>query len=139
MDRYLEANIIFSKFSREYMQLKSDLPIRPSEMGVLNIIVRREGLFTPMKLAEMLEVSKPMVATHISVLEKKGYITRKSLEEDKRSFYVIPTNKAKELVKTATKEMNNQLAKLEDSLGESDFNDLVRLIGKAVQNLKENI
>ena len=40
MDKYLKANIIFSKFSRDYVGLKKDLPIRPSEMGVLNIITK---------------------------------------------------------------------------------------------------
>lgn len=32
MDKYLEANAVFSKFSRDYIELKRDLPIRPSEM-----------------------------------------------------------------------------------------------------------
>lgn len=40
---YLMANAELSKFSRNYMQLKKSLPIRPSEMGVLNIIVQTSG------------------------------------------------------------------------------------------------
>lgn len=86
MDRYLESNIVFSKFSRNYIDLKKNLPIRPSEMGVLNIVVQREGLFTPLMIAELLEVSKPMITTHIAILEKKGYVTRQLSQEDKRSF-----------------------------------------------------
>lgn len=74
MDKYVNANIIFSKFSRSYMNLKKDLPIRPSEMGVLNIITKREGLFTPIMIAELLEVTRPMVASHISILEKKDIL-----------------------------------------------------------------
>lgn len=72
MDRFLNANIILSKFCVSFAKLKKDLPIRPSEMGVLNIIVQRDGLFTPLMIAELLEVSKPMITAHISVLEKKG-------------------------------------------------------------------
>lgn len=139
MDKYIEANIIFSKFSRDYMELKKDLPIRPSEMGVLNIIVQRGGLFTPLMIAELLEVSKPMVTTHIIVLEKKGYVTRKPLNEDKRSFYVLPTEKAKELVRTTAEKMNKQLSILENFLGEKDFVALTNLLDKATQNLKENL
>lgn len=38
MDQYFFANAVFSKFSKNYMDLKKGLPIRPSEMGVLNIL-----------------------------------------------------------------------------------------------------
>lgn len=42
MDKYVEADRVFSMFCKNYKELKKDLPIRPSEMGVLNIIVQRE-------------------------------------------------------------------------------------------------
>ena len=71
MDKYTMANMIFAKFSRDYMTLKKNLPIRPSEMGVLNIITKREGLFTPLMIADLLGVSKPMVTTPVFALEKK--------------------------------------------------------------------
>lgn len=76
MDRYLNANIILSKFCVSFAKLKKDLPIRPSEMGVLNIVVQRDGLFTPLMIVELLEVSKPMITAHISVLEKRATFTR---------------------------------------------------------------
>lgn len=139
MDKYLEANIIFSKFARDYMELKKDLPIRPSEMGVLNIIVQREGLFTPLMISELLEVSKPMITAHIRVLEKKRYVTREFSKDDKRSFFVLPTNKAKVLVKTTNEKMNCQLSGLERFLGEKDFNNLTNLLERAIQNLRETL
>lgn len=131
MDKYINANIIFSKFSRTYMNLKKDLPIRPSEMGVLNIITKREGLFTPIMIAELLEVTKPMVASHISVLEKKGYITKQYSKTDKRSFYIIPTNKAIKLVKDVENELNKKLIKLENELGQDNFNNLIFILENA--------
>lgn len=128
MEKYLKANIVFSKFSRNYMALKKDLPIRPSEMGVLNIITKREGLFTPVMIAELLEVTKPMVANHISVLEDKGYIIKEYLKNDKRSFYVIPTDKAKKLVKEAEYKLNKKLINLENKLGIQRFDELIKTL-----------
>lgn len=139
MDKYLEANIVLSKFSRDYMELKKDLPIRPSEMAVLNIIVKREGLFTPLMIAELLEVSKPMITSHINVLEKKGYVTRKASKEDKRSIYVLPTDKAKDLVDLMTAKTNRQLAELEQHLGKDNFALMISLIDKTNTNIKQNI
>ena len=117
------------------MELKKDLPMRPSEMGVLNIITKREGLFTPIMIAQLLEVSKHMVTNHITVLEKKGYILRQSCANDKRSFYVIPADKAISLVKEVEKNLNNHLKNIEEYLGKEKFEFLIHLI--KFKNIKE--
>lgn len=137
MDRYAEANVILSKFCKGYMELKKELPIRPSEMAVLNIIVQRGGLFTPLMIAQMLEVSKPMITAHISVLEKKKYITKEQSKEDKRSFYVVPTEKARELVAAAGKSTKNHLKYMENALGADDYERLLSVLGEANKILTE--
>lgn len=131
MDKYVNANMIFSKFSSKYMDLKKDLPIRPSEMGVLNIITRRGGLFTPIMIAELLEVTKVMVTNHISSLEENGYIVRQYLANDKRSFYVIPTEKAKDLVLEVEAKLNAKLMKLEEKIGSKKFEELLLTLEEA--------
>lgn len=138
MDKYLNANIVFSKFCTKYLNLKKDLPIRPSEMGVLNIIVKRDGLFTPIMIAELLEVTKPMVANHIAILEKKGYIIKDYSKKDKRSFFVIPTEKAYSLVQDAEAKLNKKLKNLEEKLGNDKFDELIDLLKNAKEFLEEN-
>lgn len=139
MDKYINANIAFSRFSRDYLELKKDLPIRPSEMGMLNIITRREGLHTPIMIAELLGVSKPMVAAHISALEEKGYIYKDFSPSDKRSFYVLPTEKAKKLVDEFEKKLNEHLKVIEDNLGKENFTLLIDLISKTQKILEKEI
>ncbi len=128
MDKYARANVILSKFCKGYMELKKDLPIRPSQMAVLNIIVQKEGIFTPLMIAELLEVSKPMITAHITALEKKEYITKQYSKEDKRSFYVIPTQKAKKLVEKATQKTKEHLQCLESELGSDAFEELLTIL-----------
>lgn len=137
MDKYTGANIVFSKFGRDYAELKKDLPIRPSEMGVLNIITKREGLYTPVMIAELLGVSKPMVAAHISVLEENGYIYKDFSSSDKRSFYVLPTDKAKALVSEAEAKLNEHLQMIESKLGSDRFALLVELADEALSALNQ--
>lgn len=139
MDKYMNANVIFSKFSRDYMELKKDLPIRPSEMGVLNIITKREGKYTPLMIADLLGVSKPMVAAHVSVLEKKGYVYREYSSTDKRSFYVMPTEKAVALADESEEKLNNVLKNVEEELGEEKFSLLVGLLETTQKILKQEI
>lgn len=140
MDKYMDANIVFSKFSRDYTWLKKDLPIRQSEMAVINIITQRDGKYTPLAISELLGVSKPMVASLISSLEEKGYIEKEPFETDKRSFYVIPSEMAMSLAEKFNEKQRTNLKTLESSLGDGEFDELVRLVGKAqaiVEKMKE--
>lgn len=131
MDKYILANAQFAKFSRNYMEHKKNLPIRPSEMGVLNIIVEFPGPHTSVMLARLLGVSKPMITSHLSVLLKKGYVTKQQSSEDKRVFYIQPTEKALSLVASAKKDTMVQLTRLVQEMGQDDFHNLIRLVEDA--------
>lgn len=137
MNKYMGANIVFSKFSRDFTELKNYLPIRPSEMSLLNIIVRRKRDLTPLALAEIMAVSKPMIAAHIQALEKKGYIYKEQSSEDKRSFFVRPTEKAVELCAQYEEKQTERLNELMEKLGEEEFCELVRLMDKAQRAIRE--
>ncbi|MBQ8504522.1 MAG: winged helix-turn-helix transcriptional regulator [Clostridia bacterium] len=137
MDKYMNANMVFSKFSRDYMELKKDLPIRPSEMAVVNIITKRDGDFTPLSIAELLGVSKPMIAAHIAVLEKKGYIYKEGSELDKRSFYVRPTEKAQLLADESEAKQTELLKNVENRLGEKKFSELICILDETQTILDE--
>ena len=131
MDKYFTANAVLSIFSKSYMELKKDLPIRPSEMGVLNIITQTPGPHTPLMLAGALKVSKPMITAHLTSLTDKGYITKQPSSEDKRAYYILPTEKARALVKCAKDDLYQRLDQLVDGMGEKQFDLLVKLAGEA--------
>lgn len=138
MDKYFAANAVLSIFAKNYMELKKGLPIRPSEMGVLNIITETEGPYTPVKLADLLGVSKQMITAHINSLEDKGYITKAPCSQDKRAYYILPTDKALELVEWAKADLNGKLKDLENEIGPDGFNTLVELAEKANEIMKAN-
>lgn len=131
MNKYFMANAALSMFSKNYMGLKKGLPIRPSEMGVLNIITQTQGPHTPVLLAGLLNVSKPMITAHLAALSEKGYIKKERSPEDKRVFFVLPTEKGSALVKDAKADLDRQLGQLEQEMGPDEFNDLVELVRKA--------
>ena len=137
MNKFMGANVVFSKFSRDFTELKNYLPIRPSEMALLNIIVRRKRDFTPLILAEVMAVSKPMIAAHIQALEKNGYIYKEQSAEDKRSFYVRPTDKAIALCAEYESKQTERLNEIASKLGDEEFDELVRLMDKAQRVIRE--
>lgn len=137
MDPYFEANAVLSMFSKNYMELKRGLPIRPSEMGVLNILAATPGPHTSVMLAQMLGVSKPMITAHLASLSGKGYIIKQQSSEDKRAYYVLPTEKALALVERAKVDTNRQLVHLMKAMGQNEFDTLITLAKKANEILKE--
>ncbi len=131
MDEYANANRAFSKFSIGYMSLKKDLPIRPSEMGVLNIVEHHKEDLTPLALAEMMGVSKPMITAHIQALTEKGYIYKEISGGDKRSFFVRSTEKGKELAKNFEARCTEYLKKIEMKLGKAEFRVFIQMLENA--------
>ena len=113
------------------MELKKGLPIRPSEMGVLNILAEIPGPHTPALLAELLGVSKPMVTAHLNALTEKGYVVKEPSGEDKRVCYIRPTEKALELVEQAKMDTCRQLQRMIEKMGQDNFQLLVNLIAEA--------
>lgn len=111
--------------------LMNCLSIRPSEMGVLNIITQTPAPHTPVLLADLLGVSKPMITAHLNDLAKKGYIEKRQSPDDKRIFYILPTEKALILVHRAKMDLDQSLERLAKEMGEEEFDDLVRLAEKA--------
>lgn len=138
MNKYLTANAVLSIFSKNYMELKNGLPIRPSEMGVLNIVTETPGPHTPVMLAELLRVSKPMITAHITSLMNKGYIIKQPSMEDKRVYYILPTEKGIALVESAKLELNQHLEYLKDGMGQEKFDSLVTLAQEANRILEAN-
>lgn len=139
MADFFIANAVLSVFSKNYMELKKGLPIRPSEMGVLNIITRTSGYHTPVQLAGLLRVSKPMITAHLTTLSKKGYITKQQSADDKRVFYILPTKKALALVESSNADLNQHLEKLVAEMGQDEFDKLVSLAQKANGILQKEV
>ena len=131
MNQYFVVNAVLSMFSKNYMELKKGLPVCPSEMGVLNIIAETPAPHTPAILAGLLGVSKPMITAHITSLEKKGYITKQQSQKDKREYHILLTEKGRELVDSAKLEMNRQIERLRDGMGQEKFDLFITLAEEA--------
>lgn len=138
MDKYFEVNAALSLFCKNYMELKKGLPVRPSEMGVLNIITGRPGPHTPVMVAQLLGVSKPMITALLTSLAEKGYITKEPSKDDKRAYYIIPSEKALALVESAKQEMDGHFSRIIDGMGQDNFEALVRLAQMANNVMEAN-
>jgi DNA-binding MarR family transcriptional regulator len=125
-----------SLFCRLNINIKRDLPVRSSEMGLLILVVKSESPVTSIMAADFFKVSKPMIAAMVASLVKKGYLEKTPSENDKRSYILRPTKKAALLVEEAYQEYFRVMELLRAKMG-SDFKKLIPLLEQANEILLE--
>lgn len=131
MDSLLKSADVVSLFCRIHVNMRHDLPIRSSEMGLLIYINQSEEAPSSVDAAAFFKVSKPMVARMVRSLEKNDYIERGASPNAQRRFTLVLTEKAKALVKETTGEYLKNMSLMREGLGEQDFDTLMRLLDKA--------
>lgn len=142
MDEFFNGAETLSLFCRTFLNLKRNIPIRNSEMGLLIYLVRSTEAneeITSQQIGQFLKISKPMVTTMTSSLLKDNYIIRLQDESDKRSFKLIPTEKAKVLVHSTYQEYLKAFVVLKEEMGDENYHLLIDLVDQAnVILIKEN-
>lgn len=124
-------------FCRLNLNVKKDIPVRSSEMGLLIYLVKSEGENTPVEASKYFKVSKGMITKMITSLSKGGYIVKEQSTVDKRSYILVATEKAVELVNDTYSENFKTMHALQSGLGEKDFKKLEELLEKANKILLE--
>lgn len=137
MNKMIKVSEQVSLFCRLNINTKRELPIRSSEMGALIYLVKTEEEKTPNAVAQFFKVSKAMATNIVSSLLASGYIEKKQSETDKRSFLLIPTDKAVRLVEDTYEEYFKMMSILESKMGTRKFYELVRLLEIANEILLE--
>ena len=102
----ISQNIVFQHFQ----QLLSKYDITPAQCGVLNCLWDR-GNLTPTEIRTILHLEPSSISGLLERMEKKGLITRKLSQNNKRKIIVSPTEKTlkiKNEVENIILELNNR-------------------------------
>lgn len=137
MDKMIKSSEQISLFCRLNMNTKRKLPIRSSEMGMLIYLVKTEEEKTPNAAARFFKVSKAMATNMVTSLLAQGYIEKKQSETDRRSYLLIPTDKAVRFVENTYGEYYRMMSVLESRMGEKKFDALINLIQTANEIILE--
>lgn len=138
----MKENIIacedaISRFCRLQINIKRELPIRASEMGVLIYVEKSNKQATPIMISNFFGITKPSVTEMVNSLVKKGYLIKIPSKVDKRSYTLGVTQKGYELLETTHKEYFRGIEILEERMGYEDFKLFIQLLQKANKILNE--
>lgn len=124
-------------FCRLHMNTKRDIPIRPSEMGVLIFTHKQNMPVTPLMISNFFKIAKPSVTSMINALMKKDYLYKEPSTTDGRSYIVSVTDKGRQLVVSTFDEYFKTMELLKNRMGSIEFSLLIKLIQKANDILSE--
>lgn len=110
---------------------------RSSEMGMLIYLVKTDGEKTAKGIADFFKVTKAMATNMSSALLKNGFLEKQQQENDKRSFLLLPTAKAVQLVNETYEEYMKEMHILKKNMGGDAFNSLIALLELANDILLE--
>ncbi len=128
---------VIEKFCRLNMNVKRDIPIRSSEMGVLIYISNKSDIVTPLDISNFLGVTKPSVTPIVNTLINDGYLNKIPSMIDKRSYNLSLTSKAQDLLKLSLEKYIASINILKDGLGDADYKLLIELLDKSNEILRK--
>lgn len=128
---------IIGMFCRLKMNIKHDLPVRSSEMGVLIYIQKQQEDVTPSMISDFFKIAKPSVTSMVSSLVKKGYLDKIMSDTDKRSYALRMTRKGNELLDSTFSEYYSTINELSERMGKEAFDQFIRLMQMANDIMEE--
>jgi DNA-binding MarR family transcriptional regulator len=126
----ISADVV-AMFCRLQMNLRRDIPIRPSEMGVLIFTQKQSDQVTPLMISNFFRIAKPSVTAMVNSLIKKDYLLKIPSPTDGRSYTIETTDKGRELVESTYNEYFRTMELLKKEMGDKDFSLFIELIQKA--------
>ena len=131
-------------FRKTHMQERAAGLIK-GEFFMLNVLKDAPKPMQPRDLSDELQVSTARIAAMLNSLEKKGYIQREMDASDRRKIIVSLTPVGLHFANHHLADMQCNLAKLLEQMGEVDAKEYVRLVGKILEivstsnDLKESV
>jgi DNA-binding MarR family transcriptional regulator len=116
---------------RLHMNTKRNLPIRPSEMGVLIFAQKSSTPVTPLMISQFFKITKPSVTSLVTALVNQGYLIKELSDVDKRSYALQITEKGNDLVETTFPEYYRSIEMLKENMGEEKFTQFIELVNIA--------
>lgn len=131
---------LFYVFRKENLASFDNHPrIRHKDIMLLDAILSiNDG--QPVKMSDIsafMQVTPAAVSQFMKGYEKKGWVERIVLENDRRSVYIKVSDEAKSVMKSCEHHMTESLYEFIEALGEEDAEAFLRIMEKAVEVSKK--
>lgn len=122
---------IVTRFCKNQLFARRNLPIRASEMGVLLFVARHGEAVTPLMISDHFRIAKPSLTPILAELTRRGYVRRSPATTDHRSYTVSITAEGQEMADQGASTYTQSLRLLNSRMGTERFQQLIGLLEEA--------
>ena len=113
------------------------LDITSEQFGIIFILYYRDGLYQS-QVAKLLKKDRPNITRMVDILEKKGYITRKKDNENKRIIKLFITEAGKKTAQRLEPLREEFYKNMVDGFSDDDIRVLYNLLEKIRNNMRKH-
>ena len=131
------AGVYTRIFSRRCFQ-NSEFDITPEQFVVIEILTEHDGLYQR-QLCELALKDRPNMTRIINILEKNGYVERKSDKNKRKVYKIFLTQKAKEMFPKLSLTAKNYRKTIINGISNDELNACKKVLLKVVDNLLDKV
>lgn len=109
------------------------LGLTQAQIPVLAVICKHNGILQN-TLRECLNMDKGTIAKSVAKLEQNGYVRKENMPEDKRAYFLVPTQKAKDIYPTIVEKGEVWFDHLTSQMSVEEKKQFERLLDIAARN-----
>lgn len=125
MDAYMEGVLCENK-----------IPLTKQQWIALNYVKMHPGI-SQNELAKFLNRDKTSVTRFVATLEKKGFMTKETSEEDKRFKVLKVTEIGLDIIKSATPILREAILRLQREVSKEDIQKTISSLQKIQEKIKQ--
>jgi len=125
---------LYDKVSSWEHSVVKDSGLSPAQMHTIEIIGHRKNLRMK-ELAEKLGVTTGTLTMSVDKLEKLGLVKRKPHDTDRRSYFVVLTNKGEKMFEEHHQFHEDFTREVSSELSNSDVETLTTLLSKVLEKM----
>ncbi len=132
---YIERNfrIIKQAFLQAFKEAGIDLTTE--QWVILDLLFQQDGV-SQTELANKCQKDAPTTSRIIDLMCKKGFIERKTVEDDRRKFHIFLTNDGREIYEKIAPIAEKLRQKGWNNLEDSDYDNFLRIMNKIYDNFR---
>lgn len=125
---------LYDKISSWEHSVVKESGLSPAQMHTIEVIGYQKNLRMK-ELAERLGVTTGTLTVGVDKLEKLDFVARKPHETDRRSYFVVLTEKGKKMFEEHHRFHDDFTSEISTELSDSDVKTLSRLLGKILDKM----
>ncbi|TDF98552.1 MarR family winged helix-turn-helix transcriptional regulator [Paenibacillus piri] len=131
-----QMGVTYRKLSNLLHSRLKEHEITPEQWSVLYQVERADGLIQK-ELAERTDKDRPTTTRILDQLEGKGYIYKKTGENDRRSFLVYITDQGRSLIHATLPIENQTIDEVKRCMTEGEYNLFMELLLRVNRRVNE--